>query len=60
MPVLGDGDPTGVKAGAETGVETGVEEVENMTEMEVMTRIKGMENDVRKERKASLHQRGSN
>jgi hypothetical protein len=26
-----------------------------MTGMEVMTRIKGMKNDVRKERRASLH-----
>ena len=33
---------------------TGVEEVEDMTG------IKGMKNDVSKERRASLHQRGSN
>jgi len=58
--VLGDGDPTGMKAGAEAGAATGVEEVENMTGMEVMTGIKGMKNAVRKERRASLHQRGSN
>ena len=32
----------------------GVEEVEDMTEVEVMTGIKGMKNDVRKERRASL------
>jgi hypothetical protein len=30
------------------------EEVEDMTGVEVMTAVKGMKNDVRKERKASL------
>ena len=35
----------------------GVEEVEDTTEMEVMTGIKGMKNDVRKERRASLQRR---
>jgi hypothetical protein len=32
----------------------GVEEVKDMTEVEVMTGIKGMNNDVRKESRASL------
>jgi len=36
----------------------GVEEVEDMTGMEVMTGIKGMKNDVRKERRASLYNAG--
>jgi len=38
----------------------GVEEVENMknmTEIEVMTGIKGMKNDIRKEKRASLQRR---
>ena len=36
---------------------TGVEEVENMKGIEDMTGIKGMKNDIRKERRASLHHR---
>ena len=32
--------------------------VEDLTGIEVMTGIEGMKNDVRKERRASLHQRG--
>ena len=35
----------------------GVEEVEDLAGMEVMTGIKGMKNDVRKERRASLQRR---
>jgi len=35
----------------------GVEEVKDMNGMEVMTGIKGMKNDVRKERRASLQRR---
>jgi len=40
-----------------TGIED-MTEMGDMTGIEVMTRIKGMKNDVRKERRASLHQRG--
>jgi hypothetical protein len=35
----------------------GVEEVEDMTGMEVMTGIKGMKDDVRKERRTLLQRR---
>jgi hypothetical protein len=35
----------------------GVEEAEDMTAVEVMKKIKSTENDVRKERKASLQHR---
>jgi hypothetical protein len=35
----------------------GVEEVEDMTGEEDMTAVKGMKNDVRKERRASLQRR---
>jgi hypothetical protein len=35
----------------------GVEEVKDMNGIEVMTGIKGMKNDVRKERRASLQRR---
>jgi hypothetical protein len=33
---------------------------DDLLKLEVMTGIKGMNNDVSKEREASLHQRGSN
>jgi len=35
----------------------GVEEVEEVTGVEVMAAVKGMKNDVRKERRASLQRR---
>ena len=34
--------------------------VEDLTGIEVMTGIEGMKNDVRKERRASIRQRGAN
>ena len=40
-----------------TGIEV-MTGIKDMTGIEVLTGIEGMKNDVRKERRASLHQRG--